>query len=167
MTFGRTPSNEQSVAISIALHLQEWNLIGHLVNLGLACANHLLVVLWVGGDDTLVGISLKTDITVLIALHPWICPIAYTTFVAKSWIVVIAELLWCSLWLNSRELIELRNLPEACAISQISVGEKYHWSHVLKGNLAGLVSKIKAVGRGRCRNNYSRTLAIASVERLE
>ena len=117
VSFGRSPTHEQGVAGGIALHLQEWNLIRHLIYLSLTGVHHLCVVLWIGGDDAPVGITFQTDIAVLIALHAWVCPIAYTTLIAQSRIVVTMELLGYALWLNNREFFELWNLPKACAVS--------------------------------------------------
>ena len=51
VSFGTSPANKQCVAVHVTLHLQEWDLVRHLVNLSLACQYHLLVVLWVGGDS--------------------------------------------------------------------------------------------------------------------
>ena len=132
----------------------------------LAGAYHDLVVLGVGGYRAALGIALQTYVAVLVALHAGEGPIAYAALVAQGGVELALQLLRHALRMDLRQFGHLGDAPEGGSVSQVGVGEQDDGRHVLHRQTACLVGKVEAVGRGRCREHYSRAFAVAAVEGL-
>ena len=172
MAFRTTPTYKQNVfrlsTFDFRLnHLQRRYSLRDLLDFVLASKNHLLVVLRVRGDSTLLRIALQTDIPVLVTFHTRVRPITHTAGVTDSRVIMTFQFLGHALRRDSRQFCQLRYPPESRSVCQIGVGHEDDRRHVLQSDLTCLVGKIKTIGRRRSGNHHRRALAVTAIKSLQ
>ena len=150
---GRAPADDQNASLAArVVNNDRINGAGDCVNLGLADAHHLVVVIGVVGDSAVAVGLLETSDSMLETLGAGHCPRASqglgVTQVRPEILRAVGKLvigLGREVRIDLRERRGVRNQPRLRAVGQVTVGEQEHRGAVLDGDAHCLDGREEAV----------------------
>ena len=162
---GAAPTHHEEVGIGIAGHFLVGNVVGHAVHLLLTVVYHQGVVLGIGAQRS-VGTFLQTAHAVTETLHAGQCPFASVGFGIATERSVVGVVRRGKTRFDVRHVRHLGDAEQLGTVAEVAVGEQDDGSHVLQGNLGGIISPVETVGAGRSSHDYQGSLAVTAVQSL-